>query len=140
MKSVVWKINLKSSPRIVFDLLSTANGREKFWAEKALEKDGVIHFIFPNGEHYNARIIKIVKNKEFHLDYFNSFVKFDIKPSGNNGADLTLTNEGIADTDFIEVHSGWVSVLLNLKAAADFQIDLRNHDPCKTWNERYADN
>jgi hypothetical protein len=36
--------------------------------------------------------------------------------------------------------AGWVSVLLALKAAADFGIDLRNHDPARTWNKGYVDN
>ncbi|MGB5817971.1 MAG: SRPBCC domain-containing protein [Saonia sp.] len=140
MKTITWKIHLKSSPEIIFNFLVTAEGREKFWSEKALEKNGVIHFLFPNGEHYEGRVLKIITNKEFHLDYFNSIVKFQLAPSGNHGTDVTLTNEGVSEDDFMEVHSGWVSVLLNLKAAVDFQIDLRNHHPDKTWNEKFVDN
>jgi hypothetical protein len=33
-----------------------------------------------------------------------------------------------------------VSVLLALKAAADFGVDLRNHDPARTWWQGYCDN
>lgn len=36
--------------------------------------------------------------------------------------------------------AGWVSVLLALKAAVDFSVDLRNHDPGRTWDQGYADN
>jgi hypothetical protein len=35
--------------------------------------------------------------------------------------------------------AGWVSVLLALKAAADFRVDLRSHDPQRTWSQGYAD-
>lgn len=33
-----------------------------------------------------------------------------------------------------------VSVLLALKAAADFGVDLRNHDRERTWRKGYAHN
>jgi hypothetical protein len=140
MKSVFWKRHLKSSPEVVFGFLSTASGREKFWAEKAPEIDGIILFSFPNGESYEGKILESNTNRVFCLDYFNSKVMFSLEPSKNNGTDLTLTNEGVPEDEFLEVYSGWVSVLMNLKAAADFQIDLRNHDPDKTWNEKYIDN
>ncbi|UII78476.1 SRPBCC domain-containing protein [Flagellimonas sp. CMM7] len=140
MKSIVWKIHLKSSPEIVFGFLSTTSGREKFWAEKAPEVNGTIHFSFPNGESYESQILKSNTNIEFQLDYFNSTVKFSLEPSLNNGTDLTLTNEGVAEDEYLEVHSGWISVLMSLKAAVDFQIDLRNHTPNKTWDQKYIDN
>lgn len=33
-----------------------------------------------------------------------------------------------------------VSVFLALKAAADFGVDLRNHDPSRSWSQGYAEN
>jgi hypothetical protein len=33
-----------------------------------------------------------------------------------------------------------VSVLLALKAAVDFSVDLRNHDAGRTWCSGYVDN
>jgi len=36
--------------------------------------------------------------------------------------------------------SFWVSVLMNLKARADHGVDLRNHDPARTWTKGYVDN
>ena len=140
MKTVSWKIHLSAATEVVFNLLTTAEGRERFWAEEAREKDGVIRFSFPNGELYNGRIMSSVPNKEFQLIYFDSLVKFDLEPTENGGTDLTLVNEGIPEEDFVEVSSGWVSVLMNLKAAADFQCDLRNHDRTRTWNQGFADN
>jgi len=38
------------------------------------------------------------------------------------------------------VLAGWVSVLMALKAAVDHGVDLRNHDPQRTWDQGYADN
>lgn len=140
MKTITWKIHLKSNPNEVFDLLATSEGRIKFWAEKATEEDGIIHFLFPNGQTYDSRILKNVHNKEFHLDYFDSVVKFQLEQAENGGTDLTLINENVAESDFLEVQAGWISVLMNLKAVADFQCDLRNHHSKRTWDQGYVDN
>jgi len=140
MKSITWKLHLKSDPHVVFDLLTTSEGRMKFWVEKASQDDDKIHFFFPNGQTYEGRVIISNPYKEFQLDYFNSLVKFHLEPSENGGTDLTLINENISESDFPEVNAGWISVLMNLKAVADFECDLRNHDPKKTWDQRYADN
>jgi hypothetical protein len=35
--------------------------------------------------------------------------------------------------------AGWASVLLALKAAVDFGVDLRHHDPERTWDQGYGD-
>ena len=39
-----------------------------------------------------------------------------------------------------EVTAGWVSVLLAMKAAVDYGVDLRNHDETRTWSSGFADN
>ena len=140
MKTVTWKLHLNSNPKSVFDLLSTSEGRKKFWAENAPEQSGVIHFLFPNGQAYDGEILKTIPSKEFHIDYFNSVVKFSLEPSETGGTKLTLINENVTERDFSEVNAGWISVLMNLKAVADFQCDLRNHDKQKTWDQGYVDN
>ncbi|WP_222984722.1 SRPBCC family protein [Flagellimonas meishanensis] len=127
-------------PEKVFAYLETQEGREKFWAEKAPEHEGAIHFHFSNGHVYVGKIIHMEKDKEFHLDYFNSKVKFTLKATKDNGTDLTLVNEGIPDDEYLEVYAGWVSVLLTLKAAIDHDCDLRNHDRARTWNQKFVDN
>ncbi|WP_422861107.1 SRPBCC domain-containing protein [Flagellimonas sp. W118] len=140
MKTITWKLQLASDPNKVFDLLTTAEGITKFWSEKVNLDGNVIHFLFPNGQTYQGQIIKSIPSKEFHLDYFNSLVKFKLKEMENGGTDLTLSNENIPESDFYQVHAGWISVLMNLKAVADFQCDLRNHNPKKTWDQGYVDN
>ncbi|WP_299549944.1 SRPBCC domain-containing protein [Seonamhaeicola sp.] len=140
MKSITWKLNLRSKPQVVFDLLNTPEGRMKFWTEKATQDQNNIHFSFPNGQTYDGRILVSRPHKEFHLEYFDSLVKFTLRPSVEGGTDLTLMNENVSESDFSEVHAGWISVLMNLKAVADFNCDLRNHDPEKTWDQGYVNN
>ena len=140
MKTVACKIHLSSRVEAVFELLTTSAGQERFWVETADENNGVIHFTFPNGQSYRSRIINSVKNIEFQLDYFNSDVTFKLETGDNGGTDLILINKGVRDEEFAEVRSGWVSVLLNLKAVAEFSVDLRNHHPNRSWDQGYVDN
>jgi len=140
MKTVIWKIHLKSSPQLVFQFLTSDIGREKFWAEKAREEDGVIYFTFPNEVCYESKILHTEENKEFSIEYFNTHLKISLTPSDDFGTDLTLINNGISDAEYPDIHAGWVSVLMNLKAAADHNCDLRNHDKDRTWSQKYADN
>jgi len=140
MKTVEWKLHLKTSPADVFEFLATASGRETFWAEEAPEIEGFIQFAFPNGSGYHSKIIKSIPHREFHIEYFNSLVRIILTPTAAGGTELLLFNEDIPEEDFLEVHAGWVSILMNLKASADFGCDLRNHDKNRTWDHKYVDN
>ncbi|MGH2524809.1 MAG: hypothetical protein ACRDH2_20060 [Anaerolineales bacterium] len=64
----------------------------------------------------------------------------ELSEAGAGGTDLTLTDAGVPAADRGEVIAGWVSVLLALKAAVDFGVDLRNHHPQRTWDEGFVDN
>lgn len=140
MKTVLWKIHLSSKPEEAFQFLTTKDGREQFWAKKAPERNGIIHFTFPNGEKYDSKILHVRPHQEFHIDYFNSDLKITLSLSEDNGTDLTLINEGITDAEYLDTYAGWVSVLLNLKAVIDYKCDLRNHNKNRTWNQKYVDN
>ncbi len=120
-------------------MLTTDKGRERFWAEKSKEKDRVIRFTFPEGSTLAARVIEKAPPKRFVLEYFGgSVVTFDLKSDGENGTDLALSGKKVKYYE--EELPGWVSVLLALKAALDFSVDLRNHDPERAWNKGYIDN
>ena len=67
-------------------------------------------------------------------------IHFHLPADGAGGTDLTLTDEGVSDQYKTEVIAGWISVLMSLKASVDFGVDLRNHDPNRTWDQGYAEN
>jgi len=122
-------------------LLNSDEGRAQFWAESAVEKDNVIHFIFPNGWEWKGKILERTPPKRFTVNYFgDSITSFELIPRLEGGTDITLTDAGIPNADRSEVIAGWVSVLLTLKAAVDFNVDLRNHDAACTWDEGYVEN
>ena len=139
--TIRWNLHLKSSPQAVYEKLSTNEGRASFWAESAAVQDGTIYFVFPNQVEWKGKILKNEPPHTFQVEYYGgSITTFELSPDGSGSTDLTLTDEGVPTEDKTEVIAGWVSVLMALKASVDFGVDLRNHDPQRTWDEGYAEN
>jgi len=138
---ILWRLHLKSPPEKVYQALSTDSGRASFWAESAIERDGIIHFVFPNKMTWDARILSAIPFSQYTVQYIgNSITNFSLETDGQGGTDLTLTDEGVPAADRTEVIAGWVSVLLALKASVDFNVDLRTHDADRQWDCGYAEN
>lgn len=138
---VWWRLHLNSTPAQVYQMLSTNEGRSKFWAEPAVEEDGHILFRFPGGVQWRGRILEAVPPKRFSVEYYGgSTMVFALEGDGSGGTELLLTDDHIPPEHIKDVHAGWVSVLMALKAAVDFGIDLRNHNDQRTYMQGYADN
>jgi uncharacterized protein YndB with AHSA1/START domain len=136
-----WRLHLRSSPARVYQALSSDAGRARFWAEAAIERDGVIHFVFPNQATWQGRVLQAVPPYRYTVQYYGgSIADFTLQDDGQGGTDLTLTDTGVPPADRSEVIAGWVSVLLTLKAAVDFGVDLRGHDPGRNWDQGYVEN
>lgn len=134
-----WRLHLSSPPERVYDALATDEGRASFWAESAREVDGAVHFEFINGESYVGRVLESSRPRRWSVDYFDSTVTFRLESDGDGGTDLELTDVGIAAEHVGEVTAGWLNVLLPMKAAVDFGVDLHNHDPSRSWDQGYVD-
>ncbi len=136
-----WRLHLASPPDRVYAFLATDEGRARFWAESAVEQGGVIQFIFPGGQTWAGQILAKEPPRLFRLMYYGgSRTTFLLAGDGAGGTDLDLFDEGVPAANWAEVTAGWVSVLMALKAAIDFGVDLRNHDPSRSWDQGYADN
>jgi uncharacterized protein YndB with AHSA1/START domain len=139
--TIRWRLHLRSPRDKVYQALSTDVGRAGFWAESAPERDGVIHFVFPNGVTWQAQVLLAVRSRQYAIRYYgNSITTFTLEDDEHGGTDLTLTDTGIPTEDRMEVIAGWVSVLMALKAAVDFGVDLRAHDPQRHWDNGYVEN
>lgn len=139
-KKIVWKLHLKSDIEKVFEIISTDKGRSKFWATTKQSSDRIT-FDFSNGYSWLGKILANQPPTVFSVEYIEgSLTTFLLEIDGHGGTDLTLTDEGVPHEDRGEVIAGWGSVLMSLKAAVDFQIDLRNHDPARTWDQGYFEN
>lgn len=106
-----------------------------------MEQDGVIHFVFPNQAEWKGRMLEDHPPRRFKVEYYGgSITSFELESDGSGGTDLIMSDQGVPEEDKTEVIAGWVSVLMALKASVDFGIDLRNHDPKRTWDEGYVEN
>jgi uncharacterized protein YndB with AHSA1/START domain len=136
-----WHLHLSSPASRVYQALATDLGRASFWAESAVERDGSIHFAFPDAAAWDGEILHAEPPHRYAVRYYGgSTAAFVLEDDGHGGTDLTLTDTGVPAADRNEVMAGWVSVLMALKAAVDFGVDLRNHDPRRQWDNGYADN
>lgn len=78
--------------------------------------------------------------ERFAVEYYGrTLATFQLREDGKGGTDLLLTDEGVASEGHAEVHAGWTSVLLGLKAAADFGVDVGSDDPPPMWAQGYVD-
>jgi len=134
-----WRLHLRAAPAQVFELLATDAGRMRFWCEHSQQHGERIEFEFSGGMRSSAVVLACEPPRRFALRYFDSIVNFELAADGHGGTDLLLSNAGIAEAEFLEVLPGWLNVLLPLKAMADFGIDLRNHDPQRSWQQGYVD-
>lgn len=134
------QIHFNSKRQKVFEFIATGKGRAKFWADLAEESDGRIEFRFSNGQELSARILASEPPRLYSCEYFGgSRVTFALQEHEEQGTVLTLTEESIPSEWFDEQRAGWVTVLLCLKAAADFGIDLRNPHKELDWEAGFVD-
>ena len=134
-----WRMHIPATTERVFDTLASDEGRASFWAESAIEIDGHIEFRFINGVLCKSRILERNRPHVFSIDYMGAAARFDLAPDGMGGTDLLLTQDGVAPGEWTEVHAGWLNVLFPLKAWIAHGVDLRNHDPARSWDQGYAD-
>lgn len=127
-------------PVRVFELLATDEGRESFWVSQCRQHGDAITFIFPNGESLVSRVLESSPARRFSFTYFQDTVVTVDLTEVAAGTDLVLRETGVTAEALVQDRAGWVSVLLNLKARADHGVDLRNHDPARTWTTGYVDN
>jgi len=138
--AIKWKVHFASPQEKVFEALATDAGRASFWAESAPEENGQITFHFVDHAPVSGRVLDKTPPRSFAVEYFGSIVAFSLEADASGGTDLTLVSTRVPEDSRVEVISGWVSVLMAMKAAVDHGVDLRNHDPSRSWSNGYADN
>lgn len=135
---IVWRLRLTSAPERVFAAWLSPPDHERFWCERSdVQPDGFRqHFI--DGTVAFCAVEETTAPVHIRLRYFMTRVDVHLERRGD-GTDLTLTVLDVEPHEWHDVHAGWLNVLLPFKAWVDFGVDLRNHDPLRTWAQRYAD-
>lgn len=134
-----WRMHIPVPPARVFAVLDSDEGRAAFWAESAVEADGHIQFQFANGYSCRCKVLERDPPHLLSIDYFGGSARFRLAADGQGGTDLMLVHEGVNEQEWNEVHAGWLNVLFPLKAWISYGVDLRNHDPQRSWDLGYAD-
>jgi uncharacterized protein YndB with AHSA1/START domain len=132
-------MHIPAPPEEVYRALDSDEGRALFWAESAKEVDGHIDFRFINGDACRSKVLERRPPHVLCIDYFGGPARFELIADGNGGTDLALTHDGVPSEEWNEVHAGWLNVLFPLKAWVVHGVDLRNHDPARSWQQGYAD-
>ena len=136
---VEWRLHLRSSPEAAFAMWTSDRGRELFWAEQSEATASGFRLHFINGDALDVEVVESAAPAHFVFRYFGgSIVSLDFRDDGTGGCDLHLVES--EPEDAWENHAGWVSVLLAFKAAVDCAVDLRSHDPGRSWDQGYVDN
>lgn len=134
-----WRLNVPVPRERVHEALSTDEGRRGFWAETHTDAGGCIRFVFPNGVEYEGRVLESRPPEVFALEYFGGVARFELTSDGRGGTDLHLTHTGLVGDEWIETHAGWLNVLFPLKAQVAHGVDLRTHDPQRSWDHGFVD-
>ena len=136
---IVWRLHLAAPPERVFDAWLSPADHQRFWCERSEILPGRgfrQHFIDGTVECCAVEATKTPTHIRFR--YFRSQVDIHLERRPD-GTDLTLIALDVAPHEWRDVHAGWLNVLLPFKAWVDFGVDLRNHDPLRTWAHRYVD-
>src|SRR5215208_6224222 len=138
---IEWRVHLNSLPEAVYEAWATDTGRESFWAERSEATPDGFRLTFVGGEVLDARLLEAAPSRRFVFSYFgDSRVAVEFEADVSGGCDVHLIEEHVPEGEHIENYAGWVSVLLGLKAAVDFRVDLRGHDSARSWTQRFVDN
>ena len=73
------------------------------------------------------------------IRYFGSETELELTSQEEGGCVLQVTCRCDDPDEWMQFYPGWVSWLLTLKAAADFDVDLRNHSSGRAWGQGYVD-
>ena len=132
-----WRLHLASPPEDVHALLATDEGGSRFWAESAVEqRRRRSRSASRTGRRTTVASSPASRRRSSRSSTSAPQPGSSSRSDGAGGTDLTLTH----GDDHPDTRPGWVSVLMALKAAADFGVDLRNHDPARTWDQGFVDN
>ncbi len=137
---IQWRVHFRSPPEKVYDALATDEGRGQFWADETTETEGSIQFRYSNGMISEFKVLDRSRPVRFAIEYFGgSRAQFDLADDGQGGTDLTMTETGVPEANRLIHLPGWIPVLMSLKAAVDFSVDIRNKDPKRTWADGFVD-
>ena len=142
------KIEIRATPERVFKAWTSDKEIVKwFMTEAKLEpkKGGRFFMKFLTGATGDETVLAIRKNRSFRFTFGSDGETVEVTVKKTKlGTDCVLRQFGMKDTPDARINwhmgcrNGWVFFLTNLKAYLEKKIDLRSHDPKKTYLQGYV--
>jgi hypothetical protein len=137
-QAIVWRLRLAAAPERVFSAWLDPQDHVKFWSERSEPVAGGFRLHFIDGTTALCAVLETASPSRIRLQYFGAVVDLSLDRLPD-GTDLTLTTRDVPLAEWPDVFAGWLNVLLPFKAWVDFGVDLRSHDPARTWRDGYVD-
>ena len=139
---VFWRLHLRSSPERVYALWATDAGRASFWAETSGEAGDAVTLTFVGEPRpITCAVLERIPARRFSFGYWEGTrVEVDLREDGAGGTEVSVRETGFSTRAHRDENlAGWVSVLMNLKAVADYGIDLLTHEAGRSWQAGYCE-
>jgi len=144
----VLRIAISVPPEKVFQAWTDGTIVSKWFTVKSIiepKKNGRVYFEWLAGDKMEAKVISISKNKTFVFPFGNKGeeVSVTVKKDGSGSVcELRQYNMKTTPKDKWNMHrgciQGWTFFLTNLKSYLEHDIDLRGHDPKKSYKQDFV--
>ena len=141
------KIAINASPEKVFRAWTDAKELSSWFTVKTefeAKKNGRIHFEWLGGDKMDAKVISITKNRQVIIPFGGKGekVKVVVKKDGKGAVcELYQYDMKTSEKDKTAMHmgckQGWTFFLTNLKSYLEHGIDLRSHNPKRSYREHF---
>lgn len=143
----VLRIYIKASPEKVFKAWTHDKTVSKWFTEKTIiepRKGGRIYFEWLAGDKLDTKVKQITKNKKFVFPFGKNNLEVTVafKKAGKGTiCELRQYNIKTDEASKWSVHrgciQGWTFFMANLKSYLEHGIDLRDHDPKRTYKDDF---
>jgi uncharacterized protein YndB with AHSA1/START domain len=141
------KVAINKSVASVFRAWTDDKVVSKWFTEKTViqpRKNGRIYFEWLAGDKLDAKVISISKNRHFTFPFGSKgervTIKF-VKDGRGSICELRQYNMLTTPKSRWEMHrgciQGWTFFLANLKSYLEYGVDLRSHDPQKSYRQQF---
>lgn len=142
------RIAISASPEKVFKAWTHGPTIAKWFSVKAKmepKKGGKVSFEWLGGDKMDDTVIAVTKNRKLVIPFGHKGEKVEvtIKKDGRGSiCELHQYDMKTSKKDKIHMHmgckTGWVFFLTNLKSVLEKRIDLRSHDPKRSYTQHFV--
>ena len=141
------RIEIAAPPEKVYRAWTDGDFLAQWFSVRAAvepKKGGRVYFEWLGGDKLETRVLQARKPSLFRFPFGSHGEEVEVKirqVPGGSVCELQQTNMKTTPRMKVAMHmgckTGWVFFLTNLKAFLEHGVDLRSHDPQKSYNQNY---